>query len=207
MHVLDYPRTLRTLWSPCEPHRGSEPGTGSSKVRLISRVPVVRAVRLTWNRPVQVLMQNAAVEQGARSLENVSFVEVFNEGIRGVVWLTSVRTLIIRAEVQPTSRQRGVASLLLEELSFWSSFNQPVDGIAWLVSIQRLSFGIDFNQSIGGVVWPSSLLELSFGEAFNRPINDGGVGGVPATDVIWQKLQPSHRRSCLARVAAASITW
>lgn len=36
LHVLVYPRTLRTLWSPCKPHRESEPGTGSSKVRLMA---------------------------------------------------------------------------------------------------------------------------------------------------------------------------
>jgi len=59
VHVQDY-STPRSLWfrrRPPNPH-----GTHSSDGRVLSRVPGVRARRLTWGLPVRALAYSAAVE-------------------------------------------------------------------------------------------------------------------------------------------------
>lgn len=58
--------TPRSLWTRQNSKTG--PNTRSSEVRISSRVPVERALRLTWGPPLEFLAQSAAVDLWALSV-------------------------------------------------------------------------------------------------------------------------------------------
>ncbi|CAN0465598.1 unnamed protein product, partial [Ectocarpus sp. 12 AP-2014] len=60
LHVRVGDRTPRSLWSSHKVY--TRPSTRSWKIRQSSRVPVVRALRLTWELPMEDLLRTAAVE-------------------------------------------------------------------------------------------------------------------------------------------------
>ncbi|CAM9162233.1 unnamed protein product, partial [Ectocarpus sp. 13 AM-2016] len=60
LHVTVDNRTPRCLWADRDSR--TRPGTHSSKKVCSSRVPIVRALRLTWMLPMEVLLNSANVE-------------------------------------------------------------------------------------------------------------------------------------------------
>ncbi|CAN0285422.1 unnamed protein product, partial [Ectocarpus sp. 13 AM-2016] len=55
--------TPRTIWSPDHPQVG--PDEHGSKIRVSSRVPILRALRLTWSLPMKDVLQIHSMEQWA----------------------------------------------------------------------------------------------------------------------------------------------
>ena len=135
-------RTPLGLWAARETQTG--PSTGCSKAAgtASSRVPAVRAGRLTWKLPLEVLAQAAAVE----------------------LWKWS-KVLRLQGYVHSAGLELVTWPVGLEGLSFGDDFNHPIAGVVWPASLQQLSFSKEFNQPIAGVVWPASLQQLSFGGA------------------------------------------
>ena len=167
LNVCVNKHTPATLWSRLRSRALST--THGSKSSLSSRVPVVRALRLTCELPMKTLVKRAAKELWAglkvlhlrgsiptgrieaavwpNGLQGLEFGDRFNQPIIGVAWPT-----------------------YLQQLSFDGRFNQPIIGVEWPVSMQQLSFGYCFNQPIVGVVWPTPLQQISFDGRFNQPI-------------------------------------
>ncbi|CAM9304770.1 unnamed protein product [Ectocarpus sp. 4 AP-2014] len=120
------------------------PDKGSSKIRLLSnRVPVVRALRLTWSLPMEDLLRRAAIGLWTSS-ECLELVESLSAGSFGSV-----------------SSPRGLTRQVLD-----ASIGIPIHDVSWPMRLQHLVLG-NFNQPIAAVVWPTSLEQLSFGRKFN----------------------------------------
>ncbi|CAN0280771.1 unnamed protein product, partial [Ectocarpus sp. 4 AP-2014] len=106
------------------------PNKASSKIRSSTRVPVVRALRLTWALPTGDLLRTPDME----------------------LWTSSECLELER----PTVRPGGLTQLLLNapvgipihDVSWpmrlqrlvLGHFNQPIAGVVWPVSLQQLSF-------------------------------------------------------------------
>lgn len=158
-------RTTLSLWS----HASHGRYMTRSRVRVLSRVPVVQAFRLTWALPVEVLMQNAAIELWAYSKLLRLRGTVSSGSTESAVWPQNLRQLVLDARLEiPVEAVQWPTSLL--QLSFGDHFNQSITGVAWPATLRQLSFGYRFNQPIVAVVWPTSLRELPFGRDFNHPI-------------------------------------
>ncbi|CAM9272911.1 unnamed protein product [Ectocarpus sp. 8 AP-2014] len=228
MSILDVcvdDETPTSLWSP----RGvqSRPNTSSSKIRISGRVPVVRALRLTWALPMNVLLRRAAIELwdsseclklpgslctaslGAmvwpRGLTQLALCRVFYVPIQDVSWPIRLEVLALGKFNQAIA---GVVwPAFLKQLSL-DDFNQPLEGVGWPASLQQLSFGNDFNQPLEGVVWPASLLQLSFGTTFNQPI--AGVLWPTSLQQLsfgWEFNQPIDEVVWPASLQQLSLGW
>ena len=104
-HVRVGQVTPPSLWSsPKLPTTASH--VLSSEARNYSRVPVLRALRLAWNLPLDLLLQSAATEWWAWSLQELSVGPELNKSIVGAVWPAPLR-----------------------QLSFGHSFNKPIVGV------------------------------------------------------------------------------
>ena len=192
LHMIVDDGTPRSLWSPRKSDSGSD--AHSYKIRVTRRVPVVHALRLTWNLSVEVLLQHAAGELWA-SLEFLQLRgSVSAASLRSVAWPRGLEMLVLDNHFEgavgevswPVSLKRfefgdefnqpitGVAwPAPLRELSFGRTFDQPIAQVEWPASLEQLSFGHYFNQPVVGVVWPASLRRLLFGNRFNQPVTRG----------------------------------
>ena len=191
LHVTVDDAAPLSLWTPRRSQTG--PRTRRSKTRVLSRVPIVRALRLTWDLPLEDLVRRAAVELwvwsespqlgGSSSASSMGSGEqpkgleelVLNEclcsetvALRMVAWPVALQRLKLRCLNQPIDGIVWPASL--QHLSFGREFNQPIAEAVWPNSLQHLEFGGGFNQPIAGVAWPASLQVLSLGRGFNQPI-------------------------------------
>jgi len=137
--------TPRSLWTPRDSR--APPNTPISEARASSRLPIQRALRLTWALPLEVLVESAAVE----------------------LWAWS-RFVHLRGPVSSARLASVSWPQALVHLSFGDDFNQSIVGVVWPASLQQLSFGYVFNQPIVGVVWPVRLKWLTWGHRFNQPI-------------------------------------
>ncbi|CAN0464092.1 unnamed protein product, partial [Ectocarpus sp. 12 AP-2014] len=144
LHVRVEDETPRSVWCPHEVQTG--PDKGSSKIRLANRVPVVRALQLTWALPMEDLLRTAAIELWTSSECLELLGSLCAASLRSVIW------------------PRGLTQLLLR-----ASIGIPIHDVSWPMRLQRLELG-NFNQSIAGVVWPSSVQQLSLGSDFNQPL-------------------------------------
>lgn len=181
LHVrVDYD-TPRTLWSPGSTTRATPSEAEGSKVRVSRRVPVVRALYLTWELPLKALAEPAATELWTWS-EYLRLGEHVPAGsVESVVWPRGLKHLVLDAGIETgginTVRWPGS----LQTFDIGTLFDQPIIGVVWPASLRRLSLGQSFNQPIAGVVWPASLQCVDFGDAFDTPI----AGAVPAKAVVW----------------------
>ncbi len=190
VHVRVDVETPPTFWSRGRSKTLSN--TRSSKVRLSSRVPVVRAAGLTWGLPVEVLVNSVAMELwtssefvklwgsvSATSLNSVNWPKRLWHLVLAISWLAvpvaavrwppHLRRLDFGGDFnQPIVGVVWPASL--QQISFGRCFNQPIVGVVWPASLQQHLFKDYFNQALLGVVWPASLQQLSFGRDFNQPI-------------------------------------
>ncbi len=159
--------TPRSVWTPRD--SGTRPNTRGSKVRISSRVPVLRALRLTWALRMSDLVQRAAVELWAWSVYVELRGSLSASALASVVWPHRLLHLSVGVDfIQSIDRVVWPASL--RQLSFEGPFNQPLVGVVWPASLKKLSFVGHFNQPIVGVMWPASLKKLSFVGHFNQPI-------------------------------------
>ncbi|CAN0451504.1 unnamed protein product [Ectocarpus sp. 12 AP-2014] len=194
LHVGVTEKTPRSLWSP----RGVEarPIKRSSKTRFSSRVPVVRALHLTWALSMEICCGRRTPSCGCHQ-------KLLSCRDRGMglaqdrclgpgacnVWLLEISSIGLL--------QKSRGSVSLQQLSFGYDFNQPITGVVWASALQQLSFGSTFDQPITGVAWPVSLQERSF-ESFNQPITSvawpaslqqlsfGYDFNQPVAGVVWQ---------------------
>ncbi|CAN0268885.1 unnamed protein product [Ectocarpus fasciculatus] len=198
LHVRVNDQTPQSLWASRTTQ--TRPNTRSSKLRVSSRVPVMRALRLTWALSMEALLRKAAIElwRWSQRLELQGSWCASSEGSKGV-WPRGLTQLDLPTDSDiPTDNvwwpvrlqnlglggifDQPIAGVVfpefLQQLSFGTKFDQPIVGVTWPSSLQQLSFGGYFNQSIAGVAWPPSLQQLSFGYKFNQPI--AGVAWPPS---------------------------
>ncbi|CAN0430150.1 unnamed protein product, partial [Ectocarpus fasciculatus] len=190
VHVRVDHQTPRSLWSPRKVQ--SRPNTRSSKARISSRVPVVRALRLPWALSMKSLLRRAAIElwtwseylelQGSLCVPNLGLID-WPRGLTQLVLDTEdgpIDDMSLPVHLQRLALGGGFNQAIgdvmwpasLQKVSFGLTFNQPIAEVVWPASLQQISFGKHFNQAIGDVVWPTSLQQLSFGEYFNQAIGE-----------------------------------
>jgi len=205
--------TPRSLWAPDAGHSAQQESPTSN---VLSRVPSVRALGVSWSRcSVDHLQQMSTpkflsfgqsfsepiTEVGLpASLLQLSFGECFNQPVLGVAWPPCLVQLSFGVKFnQPIVGVVWPDSL--QQLSFRDDFNQPLVGVVWPSSLQKLSFGTCFNEPIVGVVWPASLQQLSLGMKFNQPI----LGVVwPSSLQFFGRLPCSSSRSV---PGSTSLSW
>ncbi|CAM9496259.1 unnamed protein product, partial [Scytosiphon promiscuus] len=178
LHVHVEDKTPRSLWGPRRASRRSRYSSSSSSssstattavnttggakkkahVHVGSRVPAVRALRLTWKLPTNFLLQSVAI--GAWRWLEVLRLKSYGPGGR-IESLEFMRW------------PEGVTQLVLD-----ANLETPVQALSWPPSLQRLTLGEGFKQRVDGVFsWPASLEELCF-EGLERPI--AGVDWPPS---------------------------
>ncbi|CAM9962499.1 unnamed protein product [Ectocarpus sp. 12 AP-2014] len=157
-----------------------------------TRVPRLRARRVTWNMPTAAELRHPMFAltdvdclefdedfEGSleavtwpQRLKRIGFSESFNEPIDLVEWPPSLQEMIFGQEFnQPLERMKFPASL--ETIIFSEEFNQPIERVRFPASLRQLKIrGLsNFDQPIGGVL-PTSLQQLDLGTRFNQPIQD-----------------------------------
>ncbi|CAN0500031.1 unnamed protein product, partial [Ectocarpus sp. 8 AP-2014] len=113
-----------------------------------TRVPRLRARRVTWNMPTAAELRTPIFAM--TDVEYLEFGDAFEDRLEAVPWPEHLRTM----EFHPDS-----------------PFDQPIELVQWPAFLQGLTFGGDFNQLIErDVVWPASLQQLTFGNRFDHPI-------------------------------------
>eukprot|EP00752_Nemacystus_decipiens_P003575 g3297.t1 len=99
------------------------------------RVPVVRALAVTWKLPALALRR---VGDALSKAKRFAFDDEFNgDPVHGVRW---------------------PASLL--KVSFGESFDQPITDVAWPASLKELAFSRDFTLPDESFEWPASLWKI-----------------------------------------------
>lgn len=165
---------------------GAAENQGKKKA-MTTRVPALRARKVSWNRP------GAASRCTGRTLSSARFFvggDELNDRVDGAVWPRELRRLSFGKRFdQPLSAVSWPLSSLLE-LSFAWDFNQPLDGVSLPSSLERLTFGLNFDQPIASVRWPASLRYLCFGKADEGDWIEGDFDQ-PVVGVTWP---PSLRR-------------
>lgn len=156
--------TPRTLWSACSAMTRS-----TSKVRICNRVPIVRAVHVTWALPMEFLLQSAANELWtlAGSLRLQGCISAACLGT--VTWPRRLKRLVLDADLE-TFVEAVEWPASIQYLTLGGGFNQPTTGVLWPASLRQLSFREWFDQPIAGVMCPPSLDHNQFGLAFNLSI-------------------------------------
>lgn len=162
--------TPRSVW--CSRQSKHRPIKRSwEKCRISSRVPVGRAVSLTWGLPLGVRVRTAATELW-QHLAVVGLVgSICASSLQSVTWPRGPRRWVLSSSAKIRIGRVSWPNSL-QQLWLGYYFNQPITGVVWPTSLLELSLGCSFNQRIAGVGWPASLLELSFVYSFNQPINE-----------------------------------
>lgn len=162
---------------------------------ISSRVPFMRALRLTWSIPVEDLVRSAVVELWASTEYLELRGSVTSDGLQLVVWPRAIKHLVVDISVQASVE--GISwPPRLQHLTLGGTFNQSITAVVWPASLQELLFEGSFNQPIAGVVWPTSLQKLSFLN-FNQPVTGnvwpaslqfllgGGDFNQPIAETVW----------------------
>ncbi|CAN0441595.1 unnamed protein product, partial [Ectocarpus sp. 12 AP-2014] len=151
MRVRVNDQTPRSFWSPRKQQ-------ARPSATISSRVPLVRALHLTWALPMETLLRKAAVE-----------LWTLSESLELQRWQCVALGSVVIGMTEPVLNPDFDMPMYnvsfpvhLRHLVLGIGFNQPIAGVVWPTSLQQLSFGQDFNSPIAGVVWPSSLQHLSF---------------------------------------------
>ncbi|CBJ27701.1 expressed unknown protein [Ectocarpus siliculosus] len=105
LHVRVTGGTPTSLWSP--PTVQALPNTQSSKVRVVSRVPVVRALRLTWAFSMETLVQRAAIELWSRSERLEMVGPLCAASLGSVVWPLGLTQLVLDTDFHIPMEKRG----------------------------------------------------------------------------------------------------
>lgn len=165
LHMRVDHRTPCHMWSPIKSQ--TRCNSYSSKVRILSRVPVVRALILTWDLSLEVLIRTAAMELW--SWTDCLHLRGASASLGSMVWPRGLTRLVLdTALTMPVNAV--VWPIHLQSLRFSNDFKKPIAGVVWPASLQQLSLGYVFNQPIVGAVWPASLQQLSLGNMSNQPI-------------------------------------
>jgi len=118
LHARVSEKTPRTLWSspsslssPPSPSP-APPGAGCWRAGVPTRVPVVRAVALTWELPLEVLVRGASAELWRWSSYLQLRGSVLVTGLGAVAWPKDLRWMDLDATSTPsretlTSRSKG----------------------------------------------------------------------------------------------------
>ncbi|CAN0197326.1 unnamed protein product, partial [Ectocarpus sp. 13 AM-2016] len=127
-----------------------------------TRVPRLRARRVTWNMPTAAELRNPIFAM--TDVDCLEFGLDFEGSLDAVAWPQRLKTIQFHYESvfnQPLELVQWPASL--QKITFGEDFNQPIErGVEWPDSLQTLVFGVDFNQPVDNVRWPASLQELTF---------------------------------------------
>lgn len=195
---------------------------------MSSRVPQLRARRVTWELPSTDLFSNQThtwvdveevrfrskfnrgVEVGAwlSRLTEISFTESsqFDQPIVGVVWPASLKRLVLGGSFNQSIE--GVSwPASVEQIVFAGTFNQPIERVTWPRSLQQLTFGFYFVQPIRSVRWPTSLEDVTFGFLFDQPI-EGVTWPTSLRRLMFGFYfnQPIDRRCHVADVSSTAHT-
>lgn len=136
-------QTRRSLWSPRKAQTGRY--MTRSKVRISSRVLVVRAFRLAWELPMKVLLESAATELWKRS-----------------------EYLYLQGAVPPAGRLEPVVwPKRLKHLTFNTGLKTVMEAGLWPEFLIRLALLGGFDEPIAGVECPSSLQQLEIEDKFD----------------------------------------
>lgn len=233
LHVRIVPGAPPTLWTPRgneareTPQRHSMRGRKSSRCLNVpdkeatfspSRVPMVRAARLTWRLRAQVLVKSGTMERW----KGLEWMRLEGGGdsarLESVVWPPRLKRLVLDTSLETPAREITWPAHL-EQLSFGCCFDKPIAGVVWPASLQQLSFGYAFNQSIAEVKWPASLKELSFGQYFNQPIAGvewpvslqrlslGNAFNQPITEILWPASLRQESLGYVFNQSIAGVAW
>ncbi|CAN0407192.1 unnamed protein product, partial [Ectocarpus fasciculatus] len=148
----------------------TRPSTRSSKLGVSSRVPVVRALRLTWTLSTETLLRTAATELWMSSECLWLDGPLGAASLGSAVWWPRGLTQLVLYTDLDIPIENVLWPVRLQCLELRGRFNQPITGAVWPAFLRKVSFGMRFNQPIAGVVWPASVQQLSFLYMFNHPI-------------------------------------
>ncbi|CAN0016886.1 unnamed protein product [Ectocarpus sp. 4 AP-2014] len=158
-----------------------------------TRVPRLRARRVTWDIPTAAELRNPIYSM--MDADSLEFVRAFEDSLEAVAWPRRLKTVEF-SDNSPFNQLVGLGEwpASLDRLVFGRKFNQPIESVELPASLQQLSFGLKFDQPIerakfpeslrqlkfhdkslfdqpiAGVVWPDTLEQLTFGLFFNQPI-------------------------------------
>ncbi|CAN0201932.1 unnamed protein product [Ectocarpus fasciculatus] len=147
LHVRVNHQTPSSLWTSRTTQ--TRPNTRSSKLRISSRVPVVRALRLTWSLSMEDLLRKAAIElwTWSQRLELQGSSCAAGLGPEVLVWPRGLTELVLQPD-SDLATGNVWWPVHVQCLALRGSFNQPIAEIA-------------FNQPFAGVVWPTSLRSVT----------------------------------------------
>lgn len=146
-------RPAVSSWFPCRAQ--GRQVTAGSEVRPSSRVPILRALRLEWNRSMEDLFRSEATELWAWS----EFVmlkfkrDVFAGTLESsVVWPTRLQTLHLDIK-HLASREHGICAMAAHapSLHHEGDFDHPAVGVTWPASLQQLTLEGRFNHPLNGL--------------------------------------------------------
>ncbi|CAM9322251.1 unnamed protein product [Ectocarpus fasciculatus] len=138
-----------------------------------TRVPRLRARRVTWNMPTAAELRTPIFAMA--DVDHLEFGMHFEGGLEAVAWPQHLKTIQFHDQSgfnQPLELVQWPASL--QKISFGEDFDQPMEHVEFPASMRQLIFSTFscFNQSIAGAILPVSLQLLALGEYFNQPIEE-----------------------------------
>ncbi|CAB1104348.1 unnamed protein product [Ectocarpus sp. CCAP 1310/34] len=145
-----------------------------------TRVPRLRARRVTWDIPTAAGLRNSIYSM--MDADSLEFVRAFEDSLEAVAWPRRLKTVEVSgiAEVakfhDKSLFDQPIAGVVwpdtLEQLTFGLFLNQPIEWCTFPASLEELSFGAFFRQPMEDVTWPASLNRLDLGCVFNRPVDN-----------------------------------
>lgn len=98
LHVRVEDETPHSLWFHRKLHAGPGRSSSGEKLRVVRRVPAVRALRLTWALSLDVLLHSAT----AALWKDLVFLRLQKylprAGLDSVVWPPGLKTMVLDAE-------------------------------------------------------------------------------------------------------------
>ncbi|CAN0219529.1 unnamed protein product [Ectocarpus fasciculatus] len=165
LHLIVETKTPRTLLTAVDasPRHPKQPGS--------TRVPRLRARRVTWNMPTAAELRNPMFSM--TDVDCLEFGYIFDGSLDGVAWPQRLKTI----EFNWGSRFNQPIDLVewpacLEKVTLGANFNQPLDLVKWPACLEEITLGDDFNHPIECVEFPPSLQQLDLGLSFNQPIDE-----------------------------------
>ncbi|CAM9176705.1 unnamed protein product [Ectocarpus sp. 8 AP-2014] len=163
-----------------------------------TRVPRLRARRVTWNMQTAAELRNPIFAM--TDVDWLEFSGIFEGSLEAVEWPQRLKTIKF-CETSPFNQPIDLVKwpASLQDLDFGKRFNQPIEGVCWPSSLRVLYLGSRFNQPIAGAILPATLLLLAFGQDFDHPIEEvlwpatldqlifeiGSLFNHPIEDVAW----------------------
>lgn len=122
---------------------------------MSSRVPVVRASRLTWGLPIEVLVEGSAAELRKWPTFLRLNGAVSAASLASGIWPQKLKQFVLDTTGLGPAMEAASSPPSLECLGIEGGFNEPVVDVVLPASLLQLSFGCDFKQPIAGVAWLS----------------------------------------------------